>query len=116
MTHIHYEIRLGDEADAGIYYLWGKATINKLDTSAAAGGDVGVVGHSDEGAVTLFDHVEEAFQDVLAGFGVEVSGGLVGQNNLGRVDHGASDGRALTLSARELHRFVIQAVTQFNFI
>src|SRR5271156_1351130 len=45
--------------------------------------------------------VEES-HDFVAGFGVEVSGGFVGEDDGGLVDQGAGDGDALTLAAGEL--------------
>ena len=45
--------------------------------------------------------VEEG-HDLIAGVGVEVAGGLVGEDDGGLVDEGAGDGDALALAAGEL--------------
>ena len=50
----------------------------------------------------LFVEVVEEGHDLVAGFGVEVSGGLVCEDDGGVVDQGAGDGDALALAAREL--------------
>ena len=52
--------------------------------------------------------VEEG-HDLDAGFGVEVAGGLVGEDDGGAVDQGAGDGDALPLAAGELVGLVIHA-------
>src|SRR5262249_15191245 len=49
------------------------------------------------------------FHDLVAGCGVEVSGGLVGKNDIGIVDKRPRDGHSLLLAARELRRTVIEA-------
>ena len=52
--------------------------------------------------------VEER-HDLEAGFGVEVAGGLVGQDDGGAVDQRAGDGDALALAAGELVGLVVHA-------
>ena len=54
----------------------------------------------------------EQVQDLLAGPGIEVAGGLVGQEQGRVVDQGAGDGHALLLAAGELRGVVVQAVPQ----
>lgn len=48
--------------------------------------------------------------DVAAGLLIEVAGGLVGQNQRGRIHQRAGDGDALPLAAGELARAVLRAV------
>ena len=64
-------------------------------------GDVGLMGDDDDGVALGVEVVEEG-HDLVAGFGVEVSGGLVGEDDGGVVDQGAGDGDALALAAGEL--------------
>jgi len=45
--------------------------------------------------------VVEEGHDLVAGLGVEVSGGLVGEDDGGVIDQGAGDGDALALAAGE---------------
>ena len=56
--------------------------------------------------------VIEESHDFDAGLGIEVAGGLVGQDDGGAVDQGAGDGHALALAAGELIGLVIHALAQ----
>src|SRR5882724_10023302 len=64
-------------------------------------GDIGLVGDYDDGVAVGVELVEES-HDLVAGLGVEVSGGLVGEDDGGAVDEGASDGDTLALASGEL--------------
>ncbi len=64
--------------------------------------------HHDGGALVV--QLGEQVHHLLAVLGVEVASGLVGEDELGVGDHGAGDGHALLLSARELLREVLGAV------
>ena len=55
--------------------------------------------------------VEER-HDLVAGLGVEVAGGFVGEDDGGLVDEGAGDGDALTLTAGELVGLVHHAAAE----
>src|ERR1700739_3666987 len=52
--------------------------------------------------------------DFVAGLGVEVSGGFVGEDDGGAIDEGAGDGDALGLSAGELVGLVVHAVFEID--
>ena len=54
----------------------------------------------------------EDVQDLRPGLRVEISRGLVGQDDRGVGDEGAGDGHALALAARELAGLVIRAMGQ----
>ena len=58
------------------------------------------MGGHDDGGFGAVDPVEE-FHDADGGLRVEVSGGLVGDQDLGPVDEGPGDGDALLLAAGE---------------
>ena len=69
----------------------------------APGGDVGLVGDDDDG-LALAVEVGEEVEDLVAGLGVEVAGGLVGQEERRALDQGAGDRHPLALAARHLVR------------
>ena len=71
-------------------------------------GDIRLVGDEDDGVALGLELVKEG-HDLDAGFGVQVAGGLVGQDDGGTVDQGAGDRYALALSAGELVGLVIHA-------
>ena len=70
--------------------------------------DVELVGHHDNGDAGVVELLENA-HDFDGRFGVEVAGGLVGQEQLRAVNQGAGNGDALLLSARELVGQVVVA-------
>ncbi|BDZ64965.1 hypothetical protein GCM10025877_19030 [Agromyces mangrovi Wang et al. 2018] len=80
------------------------------DAPIAAGGQVVVVGDDDEGDAALALQAEEDVLDLGAGRGVEVAGGLVGEDHIGVVDEGARDDDALLLAAREVGGLVLRLV------
>ena len=78
------------------------------DTVGVAGVALRVSDHHDGGAFLV--ELGEQVHHLLAVLGVEVAGGLVGEDELGVGDHGAGDGDTLLLAARELLREVLGAV------
>ena len=72
-------------------------------------GGLGVVGDHQDGLVELAAGGAEHFEDGVGVFGVEVAGGLVGEDDGGAGDEGAGDGDALLLAAGELVGAVIEA-------
>jgi len=78
------------------------------DAVGVAGVALGVGDHHDGGALLV--ELGEQVHHLLAVLGVEVTGGLVGEDELGIGDHGASDGDTLLLTARELLREVLGTV------
>src|ERR687885_286929 len=60
-----------------------------LDDAAAHGGGLRVVGDHDDGLVEAVVHLLEHVEDDGGVLGVEVSGGLVGEDDGGAVDDGA---------------------------
>ncbi len=71
------------------------------DAAAGERGHFGVVGDHDDGVAFAVEAAEEIDDDALVG-GVEVSGGLVGEQDGRVIDEGAGDADALLLSAGEL--------------
>ena len=62
-------------------------------------GGFGVVGDHQDGLVELAAGLAEHLEDSVGVLGVEVAGGLVGEDDGGAVDEGAGDGYALLLAA-----------------
>ncbi len=86
----------------------GDGAVADGDDAVGVLGDVGLVGDEDDGVALGVEIVEEG-HDLVAGLGVEVSGGLVGEDDGGMVDQSAGDGDPLALAARELVGFVHHA-------
>jgi len=71
------------------------------DDAMGVFGDVGLVGDEDDGVSAGVKVVEES-HDLIAGLGVEVAGGFVGEDDGGAINEGSGDGDALALTAGEL--------------
>ena len=67
--------------------------------------------HDDGLAVFVVERLEQR-QDLVAGLAVQVTGGLVAQQQRGISDDGARDADALFLSARQLARAMLRAMLQ----
>ena len=81
-------------------------TVEHIDDAGGVGEEVGVVGdHNNSGAFVV--DAGELFHHEARGARVEVAGGLVGEDDFGFGDEGASDGDALLLAARELDGEVV---------
>ena len=78
-------------------------------------GDVRLVGDEDDGVAFGVKLVEEG-HDLVAGLGVEVSGGLVGEDDGRVVDEGTGDGDALSLTAGELVGLVQHAGAEVDVL
>src|SRR5258706_9825013 len=65
-------------------------------------GYLGVVRDDDDGGMLLAIEAAELTDNGLGRFGVEVAGGLVGQDETGLVGQRPGDGDALGLAARDL--------------
>ena len=87
--------------DTGGGVIAGDDAVADGDNAMGILGDVGLVGDEHDGVAFGVEVVEEG-HDLVAGLGVEVSGGLVGEDDGGLVDQGAGDGDALALTAGEL--------------
>jgi len=79
---------------------------------AAALGEVEVVGDEHQGAAAVALQPEQELDDRVAGALVEIAGRLVGDEDRGVRRHGARDGDALLLAARELRRIVVPALAE----
>ena len=60
------------------------------------------MGDEHEGGLRLVGELAEEAEDVFAVGGIEIAGGLIGQNERGAVDEGAGDGDALLFAAGKL--------------
>ena len=83
-----------------------KATVLQLDFAVRQGGQFFIMGHDDEGLLELVPQFEEELMQFAGVVGVEVAGGLVGEDDLGFVDEGAGHGHPLLLAPRQLGRLV----------
>src|SRR5271155_3157675 len=95
-------------ADAGGEVVAGDDAVADGDDAVGVFGDVGLVGDDDDGVAVGVELVEEG-HDLVAGLGVEVAGGLVGEDDGGAIDEGAGDGNTLLFAAGELIGAVIEA-------
>ena len=75
--------------------------VSHADDPLGVLGDVVFVGHHDDGLARLVEAFEH-LHDLGRGHAVEVTGGLVGQDDVGVVDQAAGDRHALLLTAGEL--------------
>src|SRR5262245_61049486 len=78
------------------------------EPATGAGGELGVVRDQDDGDPPNLEPVDEG-EDVGARGGVEVAGGLVGEEQAGALHEGARERDALLLAAGELARSVREA-------
>ncbi|MES4906617.1 MULTISPECIES: hypothetical protein [unclassified Streptomyces] len=79
----------------------GQRAVPQGDDAVGGGGDAFVVGDHDQGLAGGAQLVEEP-EDVVGRGAVEVSGGLVGEDDQRLVDQGAGDGDPLPLPAGQL--------------
>src|SRR3954451_12750282 len=71
-----------------------------------------VVGDDDDRLAVVVDRATQEVEDLDAGAGVQVAGGLVGEDDRGPADQGSGTRHALLLTTGELVGPVVQAVAQ----
>ncbi len=86
-------------------------TVAQLDVAARIVGDIGVVGHEDDGSALGVELLEED-ENLETGSCVEVTRCLIGENHGRVVDQGAGYGHTLHLSTRHLVALVIESLAQ----
>ncbi len=89
--------------------------VMQFDAAVGKAGDDRIVRDHHDGSALLVQLTEQAQDDFFID-SVEVAGGLVGENDFGIVDEGASNADALLLSARELRRRVMGAVFEADAV
>mgnify|MGYP001593277421 CR=1 FL=1 len=77
------------------------------DDAVGLGGEFFVVGDDDEGGAACAVHLSHEGKEGIAGVGVEVAGGLIGEDHIGTLNEGAGYRHALLFSAGEFPRFVL---------
>ena len=87
-------------------------TVADVDDAMGVLGDVGLVGDGDTTVFPLACRVSKRAMDLDAGLGVEVTGGLVGQDDGRAVHKRAGNGDALALAPGELVGLVVHARLQ----
>ena len=75
----------------------------------AVGGGLGIVGDHHDGLAEVFVQGSKQFENCLGAFRVQISGGLIGEDDLGFTDNGARDGHSLLFAARHFRWLVFQA-------
>ena len=77
--------------------------VAEADNSPCKAGDVFLVGDDDDGVAAPPDFLEDV-HDLDGGFGIQVAGRLVGQDDGWVVDYGSGDGNPLPLAAGKFSR------------
>ena len=90
--------------------------VGQEDDPVGVGRPVGVVGHHDDGLAELGDGSAQERQHLGRGIGVQVPGGLVGEDQVGPVDQGPGTGAALLLATRHLAGPVRQPVADAELV
>src|SRR5699024_11205252 len=88
----------------------GDAAVGEGDDAVGALGGVPLMGDHHDGLVELVHAQPQEVEHLLGGAGVEVAGGLVGEDDRGGGDQGAGDRDALHLAAGELRGEVREPV------
>jgi len=97
---------------AGAAHISGNAGVAEGDGARAALGDSGVMGHDENGGVEAVVQIVDEAEDFGAGVGVEVAGGLVGEED-GRLEsEGSGDGDALAFASGKLVGQVVEALAE----
>src|SRR6266508_3434295 len=101
-----------DLVGGGVGHLVDDLAVLEEQHVVGVGGGARVVGHHHDRLAELVDRAPQEAEQLGAGVGVEVAGGLVGEHDRGRGRQRPGGGDPLLLAAGELARPVAQAVTQ----
>src|SRR5215469_5231832 len=101
-----------DGLGCGLVEPAGDPPVGEEDNPVGVAGGRRVVGDHDDGLAELAHAAAEQVQDLRAGAGVEVAGGLVGEDDFRPADQGTRDGHPLLLPAGQLRRAVLQSRAQ----
>ena len=88
------------------------AAVAQGDEAVGMRGEGGIVGHEHQGAAERAVEPHDQLDDLLAGGGVEIAGGLVGEEERRPARHRARHRHPLLLAAGELDRVVLRAVAE----
>src|SRR5215216_5248130 len=86
--------------------------VANFDDTAAAAGEIGIVGHEQQGGAGGFAKGEQEVDDAIAGLLVEIAGWFIGKDDPRAGGERASDGHTLLLAARQLARIMPEAVAE----
>ena len=89
----------------------GEMAVNELDAPVGLLRDVRIVGDHEDVVAGAVQFAEKTDDDFLVGF-VEITGGLVSEDELGLIDERASDGDALLFPAGKLRRQMREAMAE----
>src|SRR6266542_4313545 len=101
----HVELR----NKSGVIHL--NESIAQMHSAPRVRRDIPFVRYEDDRVTALIQTLEQ-IHDLFAGFRIEITGRLVGQNNRRPVDERTRDGDALTLTAGKLIGFVMHAIAE----
>lgn len=87
----------------------GEQTVDDAQRAIAAFREVVIVGHDNERFLPLFREAEEQFHDHVTGFGIEVTGRFIRENDVRVVRERARDRDALLFATGEFRRQVIHS-------
>src|SRR5437868_8147146 len=87
--------------------------VSDSDHAVSIFGDVVLVRYYDDGVALRVQAVHQC-HDLVSGLGIQVAGGLVGQDDRRVIDERARNRNALALTAGELIRLVHHAVFKVN--
>ena len=96
-----------------IFLVFFDFAVAHVDDAVGVQGDIVFVGDEHDGVALLVEAFEQR-HDFVTGGGIEVAGGLVGQQDRRVVDQGASDRHALALTAGELVGLVVHALFEID--
>jgi hypothetical protein len=82
----------------------------QVNAALGALGHLGIVGDEHQRRAVPLAHLEEQAEDARSGLGIEVPGGLVGEQQGGLRREGAGEGDALLLAPGELGGVVVGAI------
>ena len=104
------KIRIQMQQRAGFAVLH-DSSITKTHQALGVVGDVRLVGDQHDGDAFVIEGIEQC-HDLFAGGGVQIAGGLIGQDQARLVHQGTGNRHALALTTGQLRRLVLQAMTQ----
>src|SRR5262245_12853942 len=90
-------------------FLLDEAPVHEAKGAVHARSKIEIVGGNHRGHARLAHELQELLEHTLGGWRIEIAGRLVGEKHLRTVGHGAGNGDALLLAARELRRTMIPA-------
>ena len=102
------ELGLLEEVAGGVQR---EMAVGELDAAAGVAGDVHVVRDHEDGVAGFVELAKNVNDDFFVGF-VEISGGLVGEDEFWLIDERAGDGDALLFAAGKICGEMLEAISK----